>query len=89
MAALRARFIERCAADLSRLRTMAAKGELGGEEPRALVHSLAGAGATFGFPEVSTAAGRLDDAYVSGRIPSEAEVRALIAALEAVATPAS
>lgn len=89
MAGLRARFVARCANDLTRLLALSAAGEMGGEEPRALAHSLAGAGATFGFPEVSTAAGRLDDVYVGGRIPSEAEVRALIAALEAVATPAS
>jgi len=88
MAGLRARFAARCIGDLTRLQALAAAGRMDGEEARALAHSLAGAGATFGFPEVSAAAGRLDDAYVEGRTPSQAEVLTLIAALEAV-TPAS
>lgn len=89
MAALQARFVARCAGDLERLRELPNAGEPGTGEMRSLAHSLAGAGATFGFPRVSTAAGRVDDAFVAGRAPSEAEVGALIAALEAVVTPAS
>lgn len=89
MAALQARFVARCAGDLERLRELANAGEPGTGEMRLLAHSLAGAGATFGFPGVSTAAGLLDDAFVAGQAPSEAEVGALIAALEAVVTPAS
>jgi len=89
MAALRARFAARCAGDLARLRELAATGGIDSDEARALAHSLAGAGATFGFPDVSTAAGRLDDAHVEGRTPSRAEIAALIASLEAVVTPAS
>ncbi len=89
MQALRARFAARCAGDLACLQDLAATGRMAGDEARALAHSLAGAGATFGFPDVSTAAGDLDDAYVEGRAPSEAEVAALIAALQAVVTPAS
>ena len=89
MAALRSRFAARCVGDLERLRALAADGRMDSEEAQGLVHSLAGAGATFGYPDVSTAAGHLDDAFVEGRTPSEAAVRALLAALEAMTTPAS
>jgi HPt (histidine-containing phosphotransfer) domain-containing protein len=89
MAGLRVRFAARCAGDLTRLRELVAAGRIDSDDGRALAHSLAGAGATFGFPDVSTAAGRLDDAHAEGRTPSAAEVAALIAALDAVVTPAS
>lgn len=89
MAALQARFVARCAGDLARLRELFAAGAHEADETQALAHSLAGAGATFGFPDVSTAAGRLDDAYVDGRRPSPEDTDALIAALEAMVTPAS
>lgn len=89
LAALQARFVARCAGDLARLRALVAAGDLQTEEARALAHSLAGAGATFGFPQVSAAAGRLDDSYAEGRPPLEEDATALLAALEAAATPAS
>jgi HPt (histidine-containing phosphotransfer) domain-containing protein len=89
MAALQARFLARCAVDLDRLRTIVDEGRLDDDEAKALAHSLSGAGATFGFPDISRAAGRLDDAYADGLTPSEAEVRTLVAALEAAVKPAS
>ncbi|HZV83374.1 MAG TPA: Hpt domain-containing protein [Brevundimonas sp.] len=86
MAALKARFVARCEGDLARLRILTTEGQPDVAETRMLVHGLAGAGATFGFPDVSTTAGRVDDAYVDGRPPSQADIASLIDALEAVVT---
>jgi len=83
MQALRDRFVERCRGDLVRLKVLAA-GDLSADELGALAHSLAGAGGVFGFPEVSAAAGRLDDAYASGETPSPAAVAALLDELQRV-----
>lgn len=79
--ALRARFVARCATDLQRLRTLS-NGSLEAEELRALAHSLAGAAGTFGFPDISEAAGRLDDCYALGEPPRPEMVAALTARLQ-------
>lgn len=88
-AGLQARFVARCADDLVRFRQLIATGDLECDEARALAHSLAGAGATFGFPLISTAAGRLDDAYVERRRPSDTDANALVVALDQIVTAAS
>lgn len=60
MAALRARFIARAAADRAAL---AEAGQAGDDaEIRRIAHGLAGAAGTFGFPEVSAAALRVEEA---------------------------
>jgi len=82
LAQLREKFVVRCRGDLDQLRALASAGPLDGQAQR-LVHGLAGAGATFGFPEISAAAGRVDDALVEGRAPEAGDVDALIVALEA------
>jgi HPt (histidine-containing phosphotransfer) domain-containing protein len=47
------------------------------------VHSLSGAAGTFGFPEISLAAGVADDAFARGGAPSRAEIDHLIRTMEA------
>ena len=80
--ALRARFLARCVSDLAHLQRLAENDELGSLEMRNLVHSLAGAAGTFGFPEISLAAGRIDDAFVDDRLPERFDVEALARAIE-------
>jgi HPt (histidine-containing phosphotransfer) domain-containing protein len=81
LAALRERFIARCVGDLARLRDLA-RGDLGSSELQDLAHSLAGAAGTFGFPRVSEVAGAVDDRFALGQTPSQADVDALIVALQ-------
>lgn len=83
LAALRARFLERCAGDVVRLEGLLARDDLGAEALSSLVHSLSGAAGTFGFPEISLAAGAADDAFAAGGTPSRDEIHHLIRTLEA------
>ena len=83
LAALRARFRERCAGDVTRLQDLLARDELGAEALRNLVHSLSGAAGTFGFPEISLAAGAVDDAFAAGGTPTRDQVDQLIRTMEA------
>ena len=76
MQELRRRFVERCRGDLKRL-DAAQEGESDASVLEDLAHSLAGAGGTFGFPEVSEAAARLDDRFAAGQTPPPDEVAAL------------
>jgi HPt (histidine-containing phosphotransfer) domain-containing protein len=48
---------------------------------RRLVHSLAGAGAVFGFPAISEAAGDCDDAFAQDRTPDPALIETLAQAI--------
>ena len=82
LAELRARFLQRCVSDLARLRNLSSQGRLASDELKALAHSLAGAAGTFGFPEISACAGRLDDAFADGRQPHRRDIAALEAALD-------
>lgn len=77
LAGLRARFLDRCIGDLERLDNLATRGSLDVDEMQALVHSLAGAAGTFGFPEISAAAGECDDAFAQGAVPDRAKVEHL------------
>ena len=83
LAALRERFLDRCVGDLARLDDLAARGALDVDEMQNLVHSLAGAAGTFGFPEISAAAGECDDAFAQGGAPDRAKVEHLAAAIRA------
>jgi HPt (histidine-containing phosphotransfer) domain-containing protein len=72
LAAFRARFIERAAADRDRLAQARARLSLPEGDPVAaaaeierLAHGLAGAGGTFGFPEVSVAAEEVEAAALA------------------------
>lgn len=78
--ALREKFRERCARELARL----SEPDLAVEELRVLAHGLAGAGGTFGFPEVSAAAADLEEALDRGPATEAARAR-LADALRALA----
>ena len=83
LAALRGRFLERCAGDVTRLQDLLARDDLGTADLRSLVHSLSGAAGTFGFPEISLAAGAADDSFAAGGAPSRDEIHHLIRTMEA------
>lgn len=86
LAALRDKFRARTAQDLVQFRALI-QGELTSRELRHLVHSLAGAAGTFGFPALSEAAGAIDDDYAAGRVPRQSALEQLEHELEAVAAP--
>lgn len=58
--ALRRRFLARSADDLQRLTAHLSGRELGPQDLRLLVHRLAGAAGTFGFPDLGRVARDLD-----------------------------
>ena len=78
LATLRAQFVERCRHDLIEL----SRGRADGDAFDSRVHRLAGAAGSFGFPDVSAAAGAVDLRIRRGDVPSSAEVEALVEALE-------
>lgn len=75
--ALRARFVERCRADLAVLK--AAPGE---DELALTIHRLAGSAGSFGFPTISALAGDIDMRMRNGEARSTDQLEALIHALE-------
>ena len=82
MAAFRARFLDRCRAELPILRDPAHP------DFRKTVHGLNGAAGTFGFPEISALAEPVDAALADGRAPDPADIGKLIASVEAAIRPA-
>ncbi|MFN3817068.1 Hpt domain-containing protein [Brevundimonas sp.] len=87
LAALKARFLERCAGDLDRLERLMASDALGSDEMRFLAHSLSGAAGTFGFPEISAAAAVADEAFADGGAPDRAQAEHLAQTLRQALTP--
>ena len=83
LAALRARFLVRTAEDLRRLKAVRDGEPAAQADIRFLVHRLAGAAGTFGYPEAGAIARRLDDEMLQRQI-SPAEFAPLIDALEAL-----
>ena len=79
IAALRAQFLERCRADLAALAGSSADDPDRG----AIVHRLAGAAGSFGFPALGEAAAILDLARIEGRSPTAEDFDTLIRNLEA------
>lgn len=75
--ALRARFVERCRADLAVLK--AAPGE---DELALTIHRLAGSAGSFGFPTISALAADIDVQMRNGEARSGDELEALIHSLE-------
>lgn len=78
--ALRAQFIDRCRDDLVKLETPWEDGE----ETALIVHRLAGAAGSFGFPEVSRIAAEIDLRTRNAIRPSRRELDDLKASLRAV-----
>jgi HPt (histidine-containing phosphotransfer) domain-containing protein len=85
LAPLRERFRLRSAEDVARLRSLLEAGDAGAL--RRLVHGIAGAAGTFGFPSLSEAAILIDDDYAAGHRPERAAFDRLERELEAVAAP--
>jgi HPt (histidine-containing phosphotransfer) domain-containing protein len=83
---IRSRFIERCGGDLQKLREVRHMSSGTAEDMLVrTVHGLAGAGGTFGFPEVSRKAGELETLLIEkGSAESDRRhaLDALIATLE-------
>lgn len=77
---LRRRFAERCRSDRETLAGLSPTDA----EFAAAVHRLAGAGGSFGFPALSTAASAIEFRLQQGLAPSPAELSALTRALEEV-----
>jgi len=80
--AFRQRFLERCRGDLAELEA--------GPDPsrlRPVIHGLAGAAGTFGFPQISDIAGELDDDLAEGRAISRDRLETLKAALRHLVRP--
>lgn len=84
LAALKAKFLDRCRADLPLLE--AAATDPAAADPEALrfcVHRLAGAAGTFGYKDLSRAAGEADDELVLGRAPTREQLERVIALVRA------
>jgi CheY-like chemotaxis protein len=80
LAPLRARFLERTAADLEVLR----RPEADPETTASVVHRLSGTAGVFGFAEISRLAGVVDDQMHAGQAPDPQALAALIDSLEAL-----
>ncbi len=83
LAALRARFLDRCGEDLARLRAFR-ETEPAPRELRAVIHRLAGTAGVFGYAQVSALALRLDDDLHADIPLDPAEVEALADLLTAL-----
>lgn len=79
MAALRSAFVARCRTDLAELRRLGDRGDTA--EVGALVHRLAGAAGSFGFPEVSASALVVDQQIRDGGAASQADMERLLGLL--------
>lgn len=80
---LREQFRARCASDADQLE--AKFGDPGEAEAiEMLLHRLAGAGATFGYPEVSTRAKQLENRMVEGQDISRDELDGLLSLLRSL-----
>jgi len=75
--ALRAQFIDRCRTDLARLKALPEHDD----EVTSIVHRLAGAAGSFGFPQVSRIAAEIDLLTSNGIHPSRRELDDLRASL--------
>lgn len=74
---LRAQFIDRCRTDLAKLETLPE----GDDEVPPIVHRLAGAAGSFGFPQVSRIAAEIDLRTRNGTEPSRRQLNDLKASL--------
>lgn len=80
--ALKRRFLDRCASDLSVLqRVLETPEAVAPGELKDVVHKMSGAAGVFGFARLSDLARRLDDELAQGAPPSAEKVKALIDAL--------
>jgi HPt (histidine-containing phosphotransfer) domain-containing protein len=82
LAALKSRFIARGAEDLATLRSHLGGKRLDPTTLRFTVHRLCGAAGTFGYPEISDAAGAAEDDILERPDQSDASLRRLAETLE-------
>jgi HPt (histidine-containing phosphotransfer) domain-containing protein len=82
LAALKSRFIARGAEDLATLRGHLDGARLDPTTLRFTVHRLCGAAGTFGYPEISEAAGLAEDDILDRPDQSDASLRRLVETLE-------
>ena len=75
--ALRAQFIDRCRTDLARLEALPEDDD----EVTSIVHRLAGAAGSFGFPQVSRIAAEIDLLTSNGIHPSRRRLEDLKASI--------
>ena len=78
---LQERFRARCRSDADQLRHCLT-GSVDLEAAEHLLHRLAGSGATFGYPEVSTQAKLLENRVVDGGVIAGDELEAIISLLK-------
>jgi HPt (histidine-containing phosphotransfer) domain-containing protein len=70
---IRKRFTERCSGDLHRLRELRSSNAYRNDEDalsalKGIAHSLAGAGGTLGFPEISSRAFELESLLIEAKV---------------------
>jgi HPt (histidine-containing phosphotransfer) domain-containing protein len=82
IAGLRSRFVARSADDMAALRGHFGGAPLDAASLRLIVHRLSGAAGTFGYAEVSDAAGEADDALLERPDQTDDALVRLIQALE-------
>lgn len=76
--ALRRRFVERTKQERNILAAWQDDGRPMSREVEQIIHNLAGAAGTFGYPELNAAAARIDDRLAQAENPSEPDVRRLL-----------
>lgn len=81
---LRTRFVARAADDLAALQRHLGGQELAPEPLRFLVHRLAGAAGTFGYPDISDAAGRAEDDLLASSPDLQTSLGRLVKALRSL-----
>lgn len=84
IAALRSLFVERCRDDVRDIRRLRDRSDM--DALGAIVHRLAGAAGSFGFPDISRAALKVDQQIRYDREIPEADVERLLALLAEVST---
>jgi HPt (histidine-containing phosphotransfer) domain-containing protein len=90
---IRKRFTERCRGDLDRLRELRASGVYRDDAEAisvlaGIAHSLAGAGGTLGFPQISSRAFEVESMLIEGSIDDRA-TKALDELIQTLETAAS
>jgi HPt (histidine-containing phosphotransfer) domain-containing protein len=86
-AAIRARFRERCHADLALVRRALIDSEISATPPfRLHIHKLAGLAGSLGFPQLGALAADVDDVLADGGLPGHDELTNLEAALSHATT---
>lgn len=84
LAALKARFRARAAANVERIEDLWAT-DRGSGELRGVIHDLAGAAGIFGHPRLGEAAMEIDDRYAAGDQPDEVQIEILLLRLREAA----